>query len=186
MRRSSARSRAPSTFASTASLAQRFVTIMIRPSCGLGMGQAYKADLPDGGRRMFCGQGLDATTTRSSTFGPHFGGTGSPRRHWRGQVAWAVANTDLLPVAPDATLIGTTFPGSPNDLPEVPARKRRGSAVLRGMRFRHRACLCGLWRSGFPDGQILLAMRPTHGPEFAEILVFALDGAETAHAPPPR
>jgi hypothetical protein len=46
-----------------------------------------------------------------------------------------------------------------NDLPELQARKQRGSEVLRRMRYRRGACLYELRHSGFADGQVLLAVR---------------------------
>jgi hypothetical protein len=60
-------------------------------------------------------------------------------------------NTDLLPMALDATIVGATFSWKLNDLPEVPARKRRGGDVLRRMRFSPGPCLHSLWHSNLAD-----------------------------------
>src|SRR5713226_6264564 len=55
--------------------------------------------------------------------------------------------------------------GTLNDLPGLPARKRCGSEVLRGMRFGPGACLRELRQPIFTDGQVLLALRSRHGSE---------------------
>src|SRR5947209_5845632 len=73
-----------------------------------------------------------------------------------------------------------------NDLPGLPARKQRWSEVLRGMRFGSGTCLRKLRQSDFSDRQVLLELRPRHRCECADVLVFALDGTETADTPPPR
>ena len=54
------------------------------------------------------------------------------------------------------------------------------------MRFRPGTCLHELRQPVFTHGQVLLALRSPHGPERADVLVFALFGAETADPAPPR
>src|SRR3984957_8888064 len=87
-----------------------------------------------------------------------------------------------LPLFARDFFLGTLL-GTLNDLPKVPARKRRGGEVLRGMRFGPGTCLCELRHSNFADGQVLLTLRSFHGSGRREVLVFALYGTETANSP---